>query len=254
MKKQTLFTSVVLFVLSTLTTACSATPSISNEDQLATIVASTLTAQPIDFTAIPTLTATSLPTVVVDAIATANGPFYITTRAQNVNLRTQPGTLFPVSRVMSQGTRLQVLGLSPGGEWVYILNDEGINGWVDENFVDEFPAEQFPSVEPGDIQRISGRVIDANGLPISGIGFAIEQTTASKSLRTDSVTDAFGTFYAYLPKNLSGLWTISYISISANSNAMTPDCLANPSACGRPEPISVTITLPMNTQLNFVWK
>ena len=254
MKKQTLYIFVIMLVLSRIAIACSAPPSISKEDQLATIVASTLTAQPIDFTAIPTFTATSLPTVVNNAVATVSGPFYITTRAQNVNLRTQPGTLFPVSRVMSQGTRLQVLGFSPGGEWVYILNDEGINGWVDKNFVDEFPVEQFPSVEPGDIQRISGRVVDANGLPIRGIGFAIEQTTASKSLRTDSVTDAFGTFYAYLPKNLSGMWTISYISISSTSNAMTPECLADTNACGRPEPISVTVTLPVNTPLNFVWK
>lgn len=254
MKKQTPFKFIVLFMLCALITACSVPPSISREDQLATIVASTLTAQPVVFTPIPTLTPTSLPTVIVDPIVTASGKYYIFTRAQNVNLRVQPGTLFQVSRVMAQGTRLQVLGLSPGGEWVYVLNDEGINGWVGISFVDVFPVEQFPFVEPGDVQRISGRVIDSNGLPINGIGFAVEQTTASKSLRTDSVTDAFGTFYAYLPKSLSGVWTVSYISISSTSNAMTPDCLAAASACGKPEPISVTVTLPANTPLNFVWK
>lgn len=254
MKKKIRFIFAILLVLCALVAACSTTSSLSKEAQLATIVAGTLTAQPIAFTPIPTFTATSVPTVVINAVVTASGPVYLTTRAQNVNLRTQPGTLFPVSRVMPQGTRLQVLGLSPGGEWIYILNDEGINGWVDKNFVDEFPVEQFPSVEPGDIQRISGRVVDINGIPISGIGFALEQTTASKSLRTDSVTDAFGTFYAYLPKSFSGVWTVSYISISSTSNVMTPECLANTSACGQPEPISVTVTLPANTQLNFIWK
>ena len=251
MKKQIHLTIIILIAIGI---ACSASPSISKEDQLATIVAGTLTAQPVPFTPIPTLTATIMPTIAVTSVVTAGGPYYIFTRAQNVNLRIQPGTLFQVSRVMAQGTRLQVLGISHGGEWAYVLNDEGINGWVGISFVDAFPLEQFPVVEPRDSQLVSGRVLDSNGLPISGIGFAIEQTTASKSLRTDSTTDAFGVFYAYLPKNLSGVWTVSYISISSISNAMTPDCLANTSACGQPQPISITVTLPMNPQLNFVWK
>jgi len=251
MKKQIHLTIIILIAIGI---ACSSSPSISKEDQLATIVAGTLTAQPVTFTPIHTLTATIVPTIAVTSVVTASGPYYIFTSAQNVNLRIQPGTLFQVSRVMAQGTRLQVLGLSPGQEWVYVQNDEGINGWVGISFVDAFPLEQFPIVEPRDGQLISGRVLDSNGLPISGIGFAIEQTTASKSLRTDSVTDVFGTFYAYLPKNLSGAWTVSYISISSTSNAMTPECLANTSACGQPQPVSMTITLPMNDQLNFVWK
>ncbi len=252
MKKQTHLTIIILIAIGV---ACSASPSVSKEGQLATIVASTLTAQPVVFTPIPTLTVASVPTIVAATpVITTSGPYYIFTRAQNVNLRTQPGTLFQVSRVMAQGTRLQVLGLSPGAEWVYVQNDEGINGWVGISFVDVFPLEQFSFVEPRDSQLISGRVLDSSGLPISGIGFAIEQTAASKSLRTDSVTDSFGTFYAYLPKNLSGAWTVSYISISSTSNAMTPDCLANASACGQPQPISITITLPTTAQLNFVWE
>jgi len=222
MKKQIYLTTIILIAIGI---ACSASPSISKEDQLATIVAGTLTAQPVPFTPIPTLTATIVPTIAVTSVVTANVPYYIFTRAQNVNLRIQPGTLFQVSRVMAQGTRLQVLGISPGGEWAYVQNDEGINGWVGISFVDEFPLEQFPIVEPRDGQFVSGLVLDSNGLPVSGIGFAVEQTSASKSLRTDSVTDAFGVFYAYLPKNLSGVWTVSYISISSTSSAMTPECL-----------------------------
>jgi hypothetical protein len=108
MKKRITF--IILFAICT---ACSATPSISKEDQLATIVAGTLTAQPVVFTPIPTLTVTSVPTIAVSSVVTASGPYYIFTRAQNVNLRTQPGTLFQVSRVMAQGTRLKVLASHP---------------------------------------------------------------------------------------------------------------------------------------------
>ena len=251
MKNNTLYILILLFAF---VTACSAPPPISEENQLATVVAGTLTAQPVVFTPIPTITATYVPTVVVNPVVTASGPYYIFTRAQNVNLRIQPGILFQVSRVMPQGTRLQVLGVSPGGEWAYIQNDEGINGWVGIPFVDAFRLEQFPIVEPDDNQLVSGRVFDANGLPISGIGFAFEQTTASKTLRTDAVTDSSGIFYAFLPKKYSGVWTVSFSSVTAGSNAMTPGCLVNPSTCGQPQPATVNVTLPTGTQLNFVWE
>ena len=104
MKKQTLFAFLVLLALDM---ACGASPSISREAQLATVVAKTLTARPV-FTPIPTLTATSVPTDAINPVVTVSGPYYVHTGEQNVNLRTQPGILFPVSRVMPQGTRLQI--------------------------------------------------------------------------------------------------------------------------------------------------
>ncbi|MBI3163882.1 MAG: SH3 domain-containing protein [Chloroflexi bacterium] len=236
--------------------SCAAPPSISKEDQLATMVAKTLTAQPVEFTPIPTLTATGEPVATVLSSATPiaanteSGAYYIYTSAQNVNLRVQPGTLFQVSRVMPQGTRLKALGVSPGGEWVYVQNDEGINGWVGINFVDVFPLNQFSVVEPTDNQLVRGLVLDVNGLPVSGIGFALEQG----SLRTDAVTDASGYFYAFLPKKYSGVWTVSFISIYSTSNAVTPQCSADILTCGKPEPASVSMTLPVTGQLDFVWK
>jgi len=249
MKKQILFATLILLALGM---ACGLSPSISKEDQLATVVAKTLTARPA-FTPIPTLTATSVPMEVVNS-PTISGPYYIHTGAQNVNLRTQPGALFPVSRVMAQGTRLQVLGLSHGGEWVSVLNDEGISGWVGILNVDKFPVSQFPFVEPKDSQLLRGRVLDSNGLPVSGIKFAIEQRTASKSLRTDSATDTDGCFYAYLPKHLSGVWTVSYLSTVCTSNTMDANCQCIGGVCGQSQPASAEVTLPANGQLNFIWK
>ncbi|MCJ7433265.1 MAG: SH3 domain-containing protein [Anaerolineales bacterium] len=250
MRKQILFTFLVLIALGM---ACGVSTPIPKENQLATVVAKTLTARPV-FTPIPTLTATNVPTDVVKSVITASGPYYIYTRAQNVNLRTQPGTLFPVSRVMAQGTRLQVLGLSHGGEWVSVLNDEGISGWVGILNVDEFPVSQFPFVEPKDSQLLIGRVLDANGLPVNGIKFAIEQKTASKSLRTDAATDADGCFYAYLPRHLSGVWTVSYLSTVCTSNTMDANCQCIGGVCGQSQPASANVTLPATGQLNFVWK
>ena len=258
MKKQTLYIFVLLLLL---VAACTTVETLPREDQLATIVAKTLTAQPV-FTPNPTImaqppstaTVTSAPTDASPAVATVSGTVYVRTIVQNVNLRTQPGTLFQVSRVMPQGTRLQVFGLAPGGEWVYVLNDEGINGWVGIYIVDKFPTEQFPIVDPTDIQMVTGHVLDANGLPVSGIGYAIEQQSASKTLRTDAVTDATGTFYAFLPQSLSGVWTVSYVSVSCTSNTMDADCNCINGICGTSYPVSASVSLPVSEPLSFIWK
>ena len=257
MKKQTLIPLISLLLLAA---ACTPSPTLSRDDRLVTIVARTLTAQPTQpvpsftETPVPTATLISLPTDASPPVLTPSGPLYVSTSVQNVNLRTQPGTLFPVSRVMPQGTRLQVLGLSPGGEWVYVLNDEGLNGWVGVWVVDKFPVQDFPTVEPGDVKRITGRVLDPNGLPVSGIGFAIEQQSASKTLRTDAISDASGTFYAYLPLSASGLWTVSHVSVACTSNSMDADCNCLNGICGASYPESATVSLPASEPLTFTWK
>jgi hypothetical protein len=258
MKKLTLY----LILLLMLVASCSPSETLPREDRLATIVAKTLTAIPADFTQIPTLSETPVPTAAnlstpgspVPTVATADEPVYVRTIVQNVNLRTNPGTLFQVSRVMPEGTRLQVLGLSPGGEWVYVLNDEGINGWVGIDIVEGFSTEQFPTVEPEDVQRITGRVSDEKGQPVSGIGYAIEGQNTSTPLRTDAVTDAIGMFYAYLPQSFSGVWTVSYVSVSCTSNTMDADCNCLNNVCGTSYPLSATITLPVTEPLIFTWK
>lgn len=252
---------LLLISLPLLVSACMPSETLPRDDQLSTIVAKTLTARPVSTsfptsTARPLSTATSIstPTETSPAIATTNGTLFVRTVVQNVNLRTNPGMLFQVSRVLPQGTRLQVLGFSPGGEWVNVLNDENINGWVGVHVVEEFPVEQFPTVNPTNVQLITGRVLDANGLPVSGIGYAVEQQSASKSLRTDAVTDATGMFYAYLPPSLSGVWTVSLVSVSCVSNTMDADCNCLNNLCGTSYPLSASVTLPVNKPLSFTWK
>jgi uncharacterized protein YgiM (DUF1202 family) len=175
---------------------------------------------------------------------------YTNTTAQNVNLRTNPGLLFTVSRVMEQGTRLELRGLSPGGDWAYVQNSEGVSGWVDLNFVQPFPKAQLPVVEPTGVQQISGSVVDANGTPMHGINFSITQGNK----RTDAITNALGEFHAYLPTSASGVWTVGYISINAESNAFTPECMLDTDACGSTTPTSVEVTLPTSTSLLFNWE
>jgi hypothetical protein len=182
-------------------------------------------------------------------------PYYVATSADNVNLRTEPGTLFPVSRLLAKGTRLQVLGHAPGGEWLYVQTDAHIYGWVLFWLVnDGHNGGPTPFVEPQNVQTVTGRIVDLSGVPISGIGFAITQGTGAKAVRGDATSDDNGQFYAYLPSTASGQWSVTYVSVSCTSNTMDANCNCIGGTCGRPDPAALTITMPFNGQLQFVWK
>lgn len=181
-------------------------------------------------------------------------PYAVQTSVQNVNLRTGPGTLFKVSRVLAQGTTLEVSGRSNGGEWLYVKNNEGIFGWVGVNLVEgglDTPAAPF--VAPDDAFLVTGTVNTELDVPVSGIGFAITQPGFT-SRRTDAMTDDEGRFYAYIPSTLSGSWIVEFVSVACTSNTMDANCNCKSVICGAANPRSVEITLPFTGELNFVWK
>lgn len=202
----------------------------------------------------PAATPTFVPTpTAVPASPTAEsfGEVYVYTNVDNVNLRIQPGLLFQVSRVLLKGTRLKLLGQAPGGEWLNVRNDEGIEGWVSANVVligyDGPPA---PIVEPTDAFLVTGVVLTELGTPVSGIGFAITQGAR----RTDAMTDAAGIFYAYLPRTMSGVWSVGYVSISCTSNTMDANCNCINNRCGSAFPENALVELPQREPLGFLWK
>lgn len=246
--------STTVLVLVALSLACSgqvAPVETSAPPNVETLVAGTLVVLTENA---PTAVNTSVPTdTSIPASATPEkfGEIYVYTVVENVNLRTNPGLLFTVSRVMPQNTRLRLLGQEPGGEWLYVMNDEGIPGWVNMNVVlMAYDGPPPPIVEPTDVHLVTGSVLTELGTPVSGIGFAIYQG----SRRTDAQTDDTGQFRAYLPRNLSGVWTVGYVSIACTSNIMDANCNCKNSSCGSPYPESVFIELPQSEPLSFVWK
>jgi len=228
---------------------CAASPTESFEGQVETLVASTLDvytplpAQP-SLTPIPTFTPEfSTP----DPL----GEVYVYTVFQNVNLRTNPGELFTVSRVMAQSTQLLLLGQVPGGEWLRVRNNEGITGWVNVDVVSmTYDGSLLPIIEPTDVYLVTGHVETELNTPVSGIGFAITQG----SRRTDAITDENGQFYAYLPRSMSGTWEVSFVSVSCRSNTMDDNCNCINDRCGSGEPLTVNVVLPQSEELNFIWR
>jgi len=153
--------------------------------------------------------------------------------------------------VLALNTKLQLLGRAPGGEWFYVTTDESVNGWVNVNVVKAgYDGPPPPTVEPADVILITGKVLNPQGLPVSGIGFAITQG----SRRTDASTDETGQFYAYLPSTMSGTWQVGYVSVSCTSNTMDSGCNCINDICGKANPESISIVLPQKDVLNFVWE
>ena len=205
-----------------------------------------LVAPPIlEVTAPPVVTSTSAPFV----------PFAVTTWADNVLLRANPGHLFQRLSTLSKGTSLQVLGRSPGAEWLLVQTGGNSVGWVFTQLVEADDAKvlRAPEIEPQDAQHVMGRVLDPAGRAISGIQFAIVQGEGSNAPRTDAMTDETGIFHAFMPLNASGTWWVGYTAISCESNRMSEDCST---WVGEPAPKGMYIELPQanGTTMDFVWQ
>ncbi len=172
--------------------------------------------------------------------------------ADNVMLRSNPGKLFQAIRTLSNKETLTAFGRSPGDDWLFVKTPDNQAGWVSASFVTIAPMEVglLAEIKPTDVQVIHGNVTDANQTPISGVGFALSQGQS----RDDAATTSSGDFYFYLPLSTSGTWQLGYVSLACTSNAMSANCKCAATPCGQPDPSSMTINMPLQGVLNFVWK
>jgi hypothetical protein len=99
-------------------------------------------------------------------------------------------------------------------------------------------------------------VRDLAGVPISGIQFSIIQGSGNNAPRNDAVTDSSGRFYAFMPADAAGTWTVSYTAVSCTSNTMDSNWNCIGGRCGMPDPVAATLQLPGSTEttLQFTWK
>jgi hypothetical protein len=123
---------------------------------------------------------------------------------------------------------------------------------VGVDFISDWSQFAVSFIEPEDAQVVSGRVLDGQGQPLEGLGYAVLQGDGS-TFRTDASTDRGGYFYAYLPPHLSGIWNVEFISIECHSPLVDANCACPDNTCGKPQPSSRSITLPWNELLSFTW-
>ena len=83
-------------------------------------------------------------------------------------------------------------------------------GWVFDKLVESSGPETStaPLVNPTGVIVLRGNLTDASGNPVTGVQFAVLQAGVSEEIRTDAMTDADGTFYAFLPADSKGSWWV----------------------------------------------
>ena len=220
---------------------------------------STLGPTSVSTTATPEAEATSPstpePAPVIPVMASPYVPFYVVTQVDNLVLRANPGQLFEAKTTLPNTSRLLVLGRAPGGEWLLVQTPLERTGWVFGQFAtSEGDLNLVPFIQPADMQIVRGRVVDEKGMPVTGVQFAVVQDKAGSPPRNDAVTDETGTFYAFMPVNTTGTWAVSFTAVTCTSNLMDRDCNCLNGVCGGPTPASISVTLPLEQPIEFLWK
>jgi hypothetical protein len=168
-------------------------------------------------------------------------------------VRTGPGRVFPILRTYPENTILTVLGQAPGnGEWVLVQTPDHLSAWAMVEFIDiQGDLKTIPFIEPPDVYKVSGRVLDEEGKPVKGIIFAILQGSGEKEVRTEAETDANGIITGYLPMTVTGTWSVSWVSLSCQRASIVD---ANCHYSGGIQPSYQFIVLPLTSPLSFSWK
>jgi hypothetical protein len=182
-------------------------------------------------------------------------PFKVTLMVDHVNVRSNPGYLFPVIKNLPKETAVTVLGKSPGGDWVFTQLATQEKGWIYAALIQAGgELKSAPVIQPDKVQMIKGQLHNEAGLAISGIQFSLVQGSGQNFLRNDAITDDNGDFYAFMPESATGSWTISYTAIACTSNVMDENCNCKSGYCGTPNPQTNSVTLPQKDPLVFTWK
>lgn len=197
----------------------------------------------------PTQTETVVPTPAVFE------PFTARVWAAQVNLRTNPGYLFPSLLQLKELEKFTVLAKAPGGEWLYVQLPDGTNGWIFGLLVEmDYDINNIPLRQPEEIQIVTGRLMTIGGIPINRVQFSLTQKSENDILRNSASTDESGFFMAFMPLNAAGNWTVSFEAISCDSIVFDSTCSTTPGYSGIVEPASQEITLPLRAPLEFIWK
>lgn len=202
-----------------------------------------------------TLTIEPTPTITLQPSPTAFISFKVTTAVDHVNIRNNPGYLFSIDSNVKTGTVLEVLGRSPGGEWINVKTTSGTIGWVYYKLIQTAAdLQSLPVNQPQNVQLICGKVTDSSGDPVSGIVFNVIKGYGADAPTTNAMTDSTGMFYAFIPMTSTGDWLVSYAGIGCVSNKMDENCNCKNGLCGTADPGNMTITVPQAQPAEFGWK
>lgn len=195
----------------------------------------------------------SLPT----ASPTPFASFEVQPEVAGLKLRVGPGYLFDALRLLEAEAVLKVQGKAPGGEWIKVVTADETAGWVFAKMVKtSVDLQAIPVVEPQGILMVRGSVQDAQGTPISGVGFEAVPEGGTPADGNVAFSDSAGAFYLFLPITASGTWTVTQTALDCQSNIWADMTCSNYKAgySGTVEPVSRLVLLPQSGELSFLFK
>jgi hypothetical protein len=144
-----------------------------------------------------------------------------------VNLRAGPSTVHNILARIEEGSRVNVLGKAPGGEWLRVFADGGRQGWMAAfTLTLDRPVSELMTYPTGGLV-IFGRVSLPDGSPAAGVSLALYQGDGSgNSRRTDAVSGLDGRFYLYLPQDFGGGWTVEIVGLPCKPGGAPESCVA----------------------------
>lgn len=206
-------------------------------------------------TMLPTEPVQTLPTPTVSPRPTATATPFLPQKGritvQNFKLRSGPGFLFDTVSLYDENTTVSVYGRSQGDGWFFVSTPDSRSGWMKADYITlSNKLEKLPVIGYSDASLISGHVQNSSGNPMTGIGIVLfPASSTSASDQDNAVTDHLGNFYLFVPKSISGNYTIGVNAYNCQSNAVDAQCqflYGFPSA--------QTLTLPRQADIsnNFI--
>jgi hypothetical protein len=196
-----------------------------------------------------TLTSQPLPT----RTSTPYFPIKGTITVQNFKLRSGPGFLFDTLGLYDEADVVQVYGRSQGDGWYFVSTSDQRSGWMKADYITlSGEVGDVPIIGYSDADMITGHVRNTSSQPMTWVGIVIFPGTTNGTTITDNaVTDSTGSFYLYLPKTLSGDYTIEVNAYGCQGNSVDTQCNslygippAQPISLPHPPDITIEFVLP----------
>jgi uncharacterized protein YraI len=250
MHKLTVLLSVLfVFTLSACAQKTPTQPTIAASPTAGVLLMPTDTAVPVPATNEP-LSPTPTPQAVTTSAPYQ--PFEATISVDNFKLRSGPGFLFDAIALYAANEKVLIIGAAPGEAWYFVQTSDHLSGWMKAEYL-EFngDAASIPLIQPGNVQTVIGHVTtNDTKQAASGIGVLISPQKGYSGTNGDNtLTDASGTFYFYLPPHLEGDFFVELNGYNCEGNLMVGRC-----ELPYKFPIAQPLTLPMpqNVTLEFV--
>lgn len=165
-----------------------------------------------------------------------------------INMRSGPGTLHTVLAQYREGANVTLNGVAPGDEWAKVITEDGRTGWMSVAHLNiDGDVSALPEIPINESLVITGKVVDASGMGIAGIGIA----AFYQQRRVDGTTLQNGVFYAYAPPELQGEWLISVVGVSCTSPIVDSNCRY----AGTFQPqAGILLKLPQDAEVTFIYQ